>query len=64
MESCTGATQEREEGMEHKFGLFNTVEELNRAAAAQKEEGERRPCMPWLRRTALPGRMWMIIWTA
>lgn len=24
--------------MEHKFGIFNTVEELNRAAAAQKEE--------------------------
>ncbi len=40
MESCTGATWEREEGMEHKFGLFNTVEELNRAAANQKEEGD------------------------
>lgn len=26
--------------MEHKFGIFNTVEELNRAAAAQKEEGD------------------------
>ena len=25
--------------MEHKFGIFNTVEELNRAAAVQKEEG-------------------------
>lgn len=24
--------------MEHKFGIFHTVEELNRAAAAQKEE--------------------------
>ena len=40
MESCTGATWEREEGMDHKFGLFNTVEELNRAAANQKEEGD------------------------
>lgn len=27
--------------MEHKFGIFHTVEELNRAAAAQKEEGDR-----------------------
>lgn len=26
--------------MEHKFGVFNTVEELNRAAAAQKAEGD------------------------
>lgn len=26
--------------MDHKFGIFNTVEELNRAAAAQKEEGD------------------------
>lgn len=26
--------------MEHKFGLFQTVEELNRAAAAQKAEGD------------------------
>lgn len=26
--------------MEHKFGIFNTVEELNRAAAAQKAEGD------------------------
>ena len=26
--------------MEKKFGIFNTVEELNRAAAAQKAEGE------------------------
>lgn len=26
--------------MEHKFGIFNTVEELNKAAAAQKEEGD------------------------
>jgi len=26
--------------MEHKFGIFNTVEELNRAAASQKEEGD------------------------
>lgn len=26
--------------MEHKFGVFNTVEELNRAAAAQKNEGD------------------------
>jgi len=26
--------------MERKFGVFNTVEELNRAAAAQKEEGD------------------------
>ena len=26
--------------MEHKFGIFDTVEELNRAAAAQKEEGD------------------------
>ena len=26
--------------MEHKFGIFNTVEELNRAAAAQKKEGD------------------------
>ena len=26
--------------MEKKFGIFNTVEELNRAAAAQKEEGD------------------------
>ena len=26
--------------MERKFGIFNTVEELNRAAAAQKAEGD------------------------
>lgn len=26
--------------MEHKFGVFRTVEELNRAAAAQKAEGD------------------------
>lgn len=26
--------------MEHKFGIFKTVEELNRAAAAQKAEGD------------------------
>ena len=26
--------------MEKKFGIFNTVEELNRAAAAQKSEGD------------------------
>lgn len=26
--------------MEKKFGIFNTVEELNRAAAAQKAEGD------------------------
>lgn len=26
--------------MEHKFGVFSTVEELNRAAAAQKAEGD------------------------
>lgn len=26
--------------MEHKFGIFETVEELNRAAAAQKAEGD------------------------
>lgn len=26
--------------MEHKFGVFNSVEELNRAAAAQKAEGD------------------------
>lgn len=26
--------------MEHKFGIFNTVEELNRAAAAQRAEGD------------------------
>lgn len=26
--------------MEHKFGIFQTVEELNRAAAAQKAEGD------------------------
>lgn len=26
--------------MEHKFGIFSTVEELNRAAAAQKAEGD------------------------
>ena len=26
--------------MDHKFGIFNTVEELNRAAAAQKAEGD------------------------
>jgi len=26
--------------MEHKFGVFKTVEELNRAAAAQKKEGD------------------------
>lgn len=26
--------------MEHKFGVFGTVEELNRAAAAQKTEGD------------------------
>lgn len=26
--------------MEHKFGEFETIEELNRAAAAQKEEGD------------------------
>lgn len=26
--------------MDHKFGIFNTVEELNRAAAAQKGEGD------------------------
>ena len=26
--------------MEHKFGIFHTVEELNRAAAAQKAEGD------------------------
>lgn len=26
--------------MEHKFGIFNTVEELNMAAAAQKQEGD------------------------
>lgn len=26
--------------MEHKFGIFNTVEELNMAAAAQKAEGD------------------------
>ena len=26
--------------MEHKFGVFDTVEELNRAAAAQKAEGD------------------------
>lgn len=38
-ESCTGATGKGEE-MERKFGIFNTVEELNRAAAAQKEEGD------------------------
>lgn len=43
-ESCTGATaegiQRKGEAMEHKFGIFNTVEELNRAAAAQKQEGD------------------------
>lgn len=38
-ESCTGATGKGEE-MERKFGVFNTVEELNRAAAAQKAEGD------------------------
>ena len=27
-------------GMEHRFGVFDTVEELNRAAAAQKAEGD------------------------
>ncbi|MCI8801063.1 MAG: hypothetical protein HFH88_14820 [Lachnospiraceae bacterium] len=26
--------------MEHKFGIFHTVEELNRAAAAQKAQGD------------------------
>lgn len=26
--------------MEHRFGIFDTVEELNRAAAAQKAEGD------------------------
>ena len=26
--------------MEHKFGIFQTVEELNKAAAAQKAEGD------------------------
>lgn len=26
--------------MEHKFGIFNTIEDLNRAAAAQKAEGD------------------------
>lgn len=26
--------------MEHKFGIFNTIEELNRAAAGQKAEGD------------------------
>lgn len=26
--------------MEHRFGIFNTPEELNRAAAAQKAEGD------------------------
>ena len=26
--------------MEHKFGIFGTVEDLNRAAAAQKAEGD------------------------
>lgn len=26
--------------MEHKFGIFNSVEELNRAAAAQKADGD------------------------
>lgn len=26
--------------MEHKFGIFNTIEDLNRAAAAQKSEGD------------------------
>lgn len=37
--SCTGATKEGEE-MEKKFGIFKTIEELNRAAAAQKKEGD------------------------
>jgi hypothetical protein len=34
--------QEQQEGeqMEKKFGVFKTVEELNRAAAAQKAEGD------------------------
>lgn len=27
-------------GMEHRFGIFETVEELNRAAAVQKAEGD------------------------
>ena len=27
-------------GMEHRFGIFDTVDELNRAAAAQKAEGD------------------------
>ena len=26
--------------MEHRFGIFDTVDELNRAAAAQKAEGD------------------------
>ena len=30
----------KETEMEKKFGIFNTVEELNRAAAAQKAEGD------------------------
>ena len=28
------------DGMEHRFGVFGTVDELNRAAAAQKAEGD------------------------
>ena len=34
-----GLREERQE-MEHRFGIFDTVEELNRAAAAQKAEGD------------------------
>lgn len=32
--------QQEGDRMERKFGVFNTVEELNRAAAAQKAEGD------------------------
>jgi hypothetical protein len=39
LKNCTGATGKGEQ-MEKKFGIFNTVEELNRAAAAQKAEGD------------------------
>ena len=31
----------KEKQMEHKFGIFESYEELNRAAAAQKAEGDR-----------------------